>query len=294
MPSVIRRSLAVCFLFSLLFQLALLAPVVRGAGEAEPRQKATRAREAQWKQVEDAVKNGLPKTAGEQLDPIITAALADKSYPEAIKAIIRKITLEGGIQGRKPEEKIILLQAELEKAPAAMKPVMEAILADWYWQYYQQNRWQFLQRTQTAGAAGPDFRTWDLARILAEIDRHFSAALADTTLLQATPIGDYDELLTKGSVPDNYRPTMFDFLAHEALQFYQAGELAGNKAEDEFEIADTDPIFSDASEFFKLASQNHGHILTETESGGTLPDPAEVPSIRRRPVCLLRRRSCPS
>ena len=37
------------------------------------------------------------------------------------------------------------------------QPAMEAILADWYWQYFQHNRWRFLQRTQTAAAPALDW-----------------------------------------------------------------------------------------------------------------------------------------
>ena len=206
-------------------------------------------RDAQWKKVEEALRKGLPKTAIEELEPIITGALADKSYAEAIKAVGRKIVLEGNIQGNKPEERIFRMQAELEKAPVGMKPAMEAILAHWYWSFFQHNRWRFTARTQTAAAPGPDIQTWDLARILAEIDKHFSVALADEKVLKATPVGDYDDLLQKGSAPDSYRPTLFDFLAYDALQFYQAGEQAAVKAEDEFELDAAGLIFGDAAEF---------------------------------------------
>ena len=107
-------------------------------------------RESHWKQVDEAIQKGLPKTAIEHLDPIIAGAIKDKAYPEAIKAIGKKIALEGNIQGNKPEEKITRLQAEIAKAPKEMQPVMTAILAHWYWQYFQQNNWRFMQRTATA------------------------------------------------------------------------------------------------------------------------------------------------
>lgn len=203
-----------------------------------------------WALVEAAERQGLPQTAIAELEPIISGAISDRAYAEAIKAIGRKIALEGNIQGNKPEEQIVRMTAELEQAPAAMKPAMEAILAHWYWHYFQQNRWRFLQRTQTA-APGADLQTWDLARILTEIDRHFTAALADEKTLKATPVGDYDMLLAKGDAPDIYRPTLFDFLAHEALQFYQAGEQGALKAEDEFELAAASPVFADAAEFMR-------------------------------------------
>ena len=86
-----------------------------------------------WKQYEAALKKGLPKTAITHLDPIIARALKDKDYDEAIKAIGKKIALEGNIQGNLPEEKIVRLEAEIAKAPKEMAPVMDAILANWYW-----------------------------------------------------------------------------------------------------------------------------------------------------------------
>src|SRR5438132_588001 len=111
-------------------------------------------RDAQWKAVEDAVKKGLPKTAITNLEPIITGAMKDKAYAEAVKAIGEKIALEGNVQGNKPEEKITRLEAEIAKAPKEMAPVLETLLAHWYWQYFQQNRWRFMQRTATAAQPG--------------------------------------------------------------------------------------------------------------------------------------------
>lgn len=79
-------------------------------------------RTEKWKAVDEAIKKGLPKTAITHLAPIIKSAMADGAYAEAIKAIGRKIALEGTIQGNKPEEKIVRLQAEIAKAPPAMNP----------------------------------------------------------------------------------------------------------------------------------------------------------------------------
>ena len=163
-------------------------------------------RDEQWKQVDEAMSQGLPKTAIEKLEPIIRAAIEEKAYAEAIKAIARKVVLEGNIQGNKPEEKITRLQAEIAKAPAEMKPVMQAILANWYWHYFQQNKWRFMQRTATAAPPGDDFTTWDLPRIFGEIDKQFTAALAEKQSLQQTPIAQYNDLLQPGSLPDAYRP----------------------------------------------------------------------------------------
>ncbi len=202
-----------------------------------------------WRDVEAARNQGLPATAITLLDEIIPLALGEEAYPEAIKAICLKITLQGDIQGGSRETMIVSLQAELASAPEVMKPVMQAVLAHWFWQYYQQNRWQFMQRTQTSESPGDDFTTWDLARIFAEIDQHFLAALADDQILKAVPIAQYNDLIERGNVPDALRPTLYDFLVFEALSFYTAGEQAGYRPQDYFEIMADSPVFGPVAEF---------------------------------------------
>ncbi len=206
-------------------------------------------RDTQWKAVEDAMNKGLPKTAIEALQPIIDGALQDKAYAEAVKAISQRIALEGAIQGDKPEEKVTRMTAEIEKAPEPMRPVMQAILANWYWQYFQQNRWRFMQRTETATSPSDDFTTWALPQILAEIDKHFQLALANPEALQKTPIDQYDALLNKGNAPDAYRPTLYDFLVFDAIDFYAAGEQAGARSQDAFDLQADSPIFASAADF---------------------------------------------
>ncbi|MFT7639392.1 MAG: 5-hydroxyisourate hydrolase-like protein (transthyretin family), partial [Pirellulaceae bacterium] len=206
-------------------------------------------RDSQWKEVEEAVKKGLPKTAIEKLGPIIEGALRDRAFAEAVKAVGQKIALEGNIQGNKPEEKVVRLQAEIAKAPVEMRPVLESILANWYWHYFQQNRWRFMQRSQTAAPPSEDFTTWDLARILAEIDKQFQKALASAATLKKIRIAEYNDLLQKGNSPDSYRPTLYDFLAHNALEFYLTGEQAGSRAEDAFDLQADSPVFATAEEF---------------------------------------------
>ncbi len=202
-----------------------------------------------WKTVQAAADKGLPQTAITNLEPIITAALAEKAYPEAVRAMVKKITLEGSIQGNKPEEKITRLEAAIATASEPVRPLLESILAHWYWQFYQVNRGRFMQRTETAVEPGADFTTWDLPRIFQEIDRHFQASLAATAELRQTPVKDWEEFLVKGTMPDAWRPTLYDFLAHEAIQFYSAGEQWSTKPEDPFEFPATSPALGSAVEF---------------------------------------------
>ena len=217
-------------------------------------------REALWKQVAAAEKKGLPKTAAAKLQLIYDSALRDGRHAEAIKALAKRITHEGAVQGNKPEEKITRLRAELEKTPDEAKPLLQTILGHWYWQYFRANRYRFLQRTATAQPLGEDFTTWDLPRLYREIDRHFTNALADGRL-KTIPTTDFADLLTKPTLPEKYRPTLYDFIAHEALGFYTSGEFAAAKPEDAFEVRASDPLLGPLDKFLAWVPET-----TDTES----------------------------
>ena len=214
-----------------------------------PNQLPAASRDAEWKAVEDAVQKGLPRTAITNLEPIIAGALRDKAWGEAAKAIARKIVLEGNIQGNKPEEKVTRIEAEIAKAPREILPLLETLQATWYWHYFQQNRWRFMNRTATAAPPGKDFTTWDLPRLFAEIDARFTKALSAADTLKRTSVGTFDNVLVKGNTPDAWRPTLYDFIAHEALNFYTSGEQAAAKPEDAFEISADSPVFGSAENF---------------------------------------------
>ncbi|MDQ8181929.1 alpha-2-macroglobulin family protein [Pelagicoccus sp. SDUM812005] len=206
-------------------------------------------RDELWLKVSEAEASRLPQIALNHLEPIIQSALADQAHAEAIKAIAKKVVLETQIQGGRPEESIPRFQAELDRAPAELRPILQTLLAHSYWNYFQQNRWSFLQRSQTAAPPSDDFQTWDLSRILHEIDARFTAALSHKEFLQNTPIESYDAFLTEGAAPVAFRPTLYDFVVHEALSFYQTGEQGAIAAENPFPLSAQSPLFDPAPAF---------------------------------------------
>ena len=211
-------------------------------------------REALWKEVAEAEKKGLPKTAAAKLQLIYDSALKDGKHAEAIKALSKRITHDGAVQGNKPEEKITRLRTELDKTPAEARPLLQTILGHWYWQYFRANRYRFLQRTATAQPLGDDFTTWDLPRLYREIDLHFTNALADGRL-KTIPAAAFTDLLTQPTLPEHYRPTLYDFIAHEALGFYSSGEFAAAKPEDAFEVRVGDPLLGPLDRFLAWEPQ---------------------------------------
>ena len=164
-------------------------------------------------------------------------------------------------------ERLILLAAAIEKAPPETRPVLEAIRANWTWGFFQMNRWRFQQRT-TGGADADDIariNEWDLPTIVAEIRARFDAATGGRDTLLQQPVAESAAILTKGTMPDAYRPTMWDVVMHDAIEFASSGERGLASPEDAFELEATSPALGTADEF-RAWKPEERQAITDTTS----------------------------
>ncbi len=208
--------------------------------------------EKYWQAVDIALHNGLPLTALHNLDTILTITQKEKKYDEWLRALSQKVVIEATIQGNKPEEKVKRLQAEFANADKTTRPLLQAILAQWYWQYYKRNSWRFMNRTRTDKMSEKDFTTWDLPKIFREIDSLYANILKEKNRLTKIQTENFIGFLENGSLPTELRPTLYDFIAHEALTFYTSAEQAAAQPEDAFEIDATTHALSQSDQFLQF------------------------------------------
>jgi uncharacterized protein YfaS (alpha-2-macroglobulin family) len=209
------------------------------SGEKQPKKKKPEAKEAPtieqlWREVNKAKADGLPRSAVSKLEQILKIADAGRLEKEWLLALTEKVFLEGTIEGNKPEERIRRLNAEMAKAGPRTRPLLQAVMASWFTHYYDDNRWRFMQRSSTQAMDEDDFTTWDLRKLFAEIDGLYGKILREREMLKTIPVDAFMGFLEPGALPVGLRPTLYDFLAHEALDFYCSPEQAGAAPEDEF------------------------------------------------------------
>lgn len=205
-----------------------------------------------WKQVEKLESQGLTKSALEVVQQISKKAISDKNTPQQVKSLVYKSKYALVLEEDSQLSIINDFKSEIANSNSPTKNILENMLANLYWQYFQQNRYQFYNRTHTENKVDTeDFRTWDLQTLFNEIDAHYQNSLEDEGVLQQTPLADYDELLQTEKGSKLYRPTLFDFLNHNALAFYETDENSITQPAYKFSI--DDPKFlSDAQTFSKL------------------------------------------
>ncbi len=147
-------------------------------------------------------------------------------------------------------ERIILLAAAIKKAPPETRGALEAIRANWTWGYFMNNRWRFAQRTGGAAADGLEsIASWDLPKIVGEIRGRFAAAIAQKDVLQKLPVAEWNAVLEPGTMPDAYRPTVWDVIVRDAIEFAESGERGLVDPEDAFELSADGPALGTRDEF---------------------------------------------
>ena len=195
--------------------------------------------EKAWKQVQDAENKALPETALKTVNEIYQQAKTENNAGQLAKAILHQLKYTQYKEEEAFAKNLQTLEKEAETAAFPVKPLLHSMLAELYWNYYQQNRWQFSQRTQTVNFDNNDLKTWSLEKIVDEVFLHYQLSLAEPEKAKATPVNVYLPVLQGGNdYGKSLRSTLYDFLAHRALGFYMGEEPDLTKPAYAFTLSD--------------------------------------------------------
>jgi uncharacterized protein YfaS (alpha-2-macroglobulin family) len=212
---------------------------------------------AQWKLVDEADNKDQPKTAITLLEQISQAAVQGEKWDDALFAAARKAILQGRIEeGEQAYGALLRLEEARKTASPKMHPFLDALIAEWYVKYFLDNRWMFAQRTQIAGSdEGKDIGKWSLPRIVKEVGDRFDRVLTTPQRFFAYPIKDFSRCFTPGNVDDEYRPTIYDLLAHRAIDFYSSAEQGLLDNDPDFIVTTDMPLLAQPEQFMKWAEK---------------------------------------
>ncbi|AOW21768.1 alpha-2-macroglobulin family protein [Urechidicola croceus] len=193
-----------------------------------------------WAKVYKFELDALPKSALAEVEKIYSKAKKENNAPQLIKTLIYKSKFALILEEDAQLKVINDLKTEIAQSSYPTKNILESVLADIYWQYFQQNRWKFYNRTKTAEKVDKtDFRTWDLQTIFEETDQHYQNSLLNSLELQQTGLTQFNDILNLQLKSKEYRPTLYDFLAFRAIDFYKNEERNLTRPSYKFEIENT-------------------------------------------------------
>ncbi|MBK9098652.1 MAG: hypothetical protein IPM14_11170 [bacterium] len=207
---------------------------------------------AAWKTVDSLEQQGLTRSALEVVEEIYKAAKKDNNQPQFIKSVFYKLKYGNYIEEDSHVKIVNDVKAEIDSASFPANAILKSILANIYWQYYQNNRWRFQQRTETVNFDNENFQTWDLSRLIKEITKYFHASLEESDKLKKIPLKEFEDILVYGTTEHSYlRPTLYDLLAHQAIAFFVNDEASVTQPVYKFELKSEDD-FSPAEDFVEI------------------------------------------
>jgi len=205
-----------------------------------------------WKRIDSCENKGLTESASIIIEEIYNRAKTESNAPQFVKSVIFKLKYAQYKEEFSQEKNINDLTKEVAAAKFPIKPVLQSLLADAYWQYYQQNRWKFYNRSQTVSFNKEDIATWDLKALVNSCITNFKESLKQADELKVTKLELFDDIIVKGSSQTRqWRPTLYDFLAHRALDFFKNSEADVTKAAQQFVVND-DAYLKPYPDFLKL------------------------------------------
>ncbi|HJW18499.1 MAG TPA: alpha-2-macroglobulin family protein [Flavisolibacter sp.] len=206
--------------------------------------------DAAWTKVDELVqKKNLPQSALAEVKKIYLQAKKDQQEAQVIKSLVYMIRLQQDTRENNLQQSIKDIESEIRKQKEPTASLLNSLLAGIYWQYFQNNRWQLYGRTNTTGFKKDDIATWTTEDLHKKISDLYLASLKKEQLLKQTSLEPYNAIIIKGNTR-KLRPTMYDLLAHRALEYFTNNERSIKKPAYAFEISDPE-AFAPAPLFIK-------------------------------------------
>lgn len=210
-----------------------------------------------WKKIAALEEKGLPKSALEVANDIYAHAVKDKATVQQIKALIFQLKYNAQINDSSTLQNMQKMDQQIAAATGAQKAILQSIKGDMLLQYFRHNRYRFYNRTAIANDEGTDITTWGADKLHQQITAAYEASLLDKALLEKTDLSAFDPILHKGNTRA-LRGTLYDLLAHRALDYFKYDESGVTKPGNQFEL--TDPAA------FAPATTFAAHHFTATDS----------------------------
>ena len=241
---------------------------------------------AEWKKIDEYINKGLPKSAQEVVDKIYKETKQSKNAAQFVKAVLCKIKLNSDYEEDPLLKNINDVEAEIKTAVFPVKPVLYSILAELYFNYYQNNRYNILGRSQVVDFEQKDIQAWDTRKILAEIIADYRKSLHNPQELKAININIYDAIIVKGNASRMFRPTLYDFLAHRAIDFFMKEDYYLTLPADHFELNNAE-YFLPSQQFAKLNIKSKDSLSLNYYAINLLQDLVEFHFNDKNPEALI-------
>jgi len=207
---------------------------------------------ANWKKVEAFQLKNLPKSAVAEVSKIYALAKKENQDAQIIKSLIYMTNLQSETREDNEAASIKEIEKEYTTGIGSREPahsLLAGLLAGMYQAYYENNRWELMNRSETKSFKKEDIDTWSAGDFHQKISELYLRSVKEERILQQTTLKDFDAIIIKGNMR-HLRPTLYDLLAFRALDYFAGDESGLTKPAYAFTIGQAE-AFVPAAEFIK-------------------------------------------
>ncbi|RBQ02761.1 alpha-2-macroglobulin family protein [Pedobacter miscanthi] len=203
--------------------------------------------------VDSIANQAKPKDALALIEKINEQAHQTHNTPLLIKSVIYRMMFQSYLEENAFDKILNDLRSDISKANHPEKSILQSLLAETYWNYLQQNHWQITQRTQVQGDIGNDIKTWSIRKLNEEAVKNYLLSLKEIKVLQQIRVDTLDAVLAGDKKYRSFRPTLYDLLAHRAIDVLSNTQINLTQYDDELIDMGNVKWFGKRTEFLSIA-----------------------------------------
>lgn len=189
-----------------------------------------------WAQVDSLQKLGLTESANKVVNEIYGYADKNQHLVQLIKCYFHLSKYRDILEEESFKTNMLKLDELIAKSASPYTELLYSIKGEVLWNRYQSNLWQINQRTPLAEDKEVDMDFWDAKRFARESMKCYETSLKNPDLLKNTKLDLYEDILIGDNSFRKLKPTLYDFLMHRAIRFYQSAYLDMLEPAEKFEI----------------------------------------------------------
>lgn len=199
----------------------LLSPAINAQTKVDMSKFSSASYPTDWEQVDSFEKKRLPKSALAIVEKIVEKARSENNPSQLVKALLHKAKYLEDTQEDGRLASISLLENEVNQVLFPAKQLIHSILGNIYQTELSQRYWRIRNRTEVQEEGeSSDINRWTIDQFVRASTGHYLASLEEKDKLLSLPSSLFQAVLREGKEDQGLRPTVYDFLAHRAIDHF--------------------------------------------------------------------------
>ena len=181
-----------------------------------------------WARAEQYAQKDLPRSALKVIQKIYTKAKTSGNESQIIKSLLYRISMESRFEENVPLKSIRLFETELKTATPVERALLYSLLGQLYQGYYSTHLRQILDR-KTHSLSDTALQSMDARQWQQKTTHAYLASVKSKQTLSRIPLKDFKAILQPAdSTSLMLWPTLYDLLAHRAIDYFSGAGISSH------------------------------------------------------------------